>query len=468
MREEAGAGTTIDGIEALRETVSRLVAAGELETVGLGGSDFNGIFRGKHVPAEAFLANIESPMSLGDMVFALDPVDGVTVEGPPTGWWPISERGLREMRCIPAPETFRIVPWRHRTAVALCDFAFTDGTPVDAAPRAVLRRVVERARSMGLEPKVGYELEFVVFRETAASARDKGFRDLEPFGRRQAWSMLRAGLDDDMLRVLRTGLTEFGIPIEGWTTEGADAQYEINVPYCDALDAADRALLHRFAVKELAEREGLIATFMARPPQSIYGSSMHLHQSLWRADGSNALHDPAGEHGLTDLARHFIAGQLAHQHELTALFAPHVNSYKRLLPWMSAGANATWGLENWSTAVRVMSSSPHATRVEFRTSGADANPYLAIAGSLAAGLAGIERGLEPPPPTAGLGDDQASAPTVPRSLEEAIAALEASAVAREHLGEEFVGVYAATRRGELEAFRQVVTDWEAERYLLAL
>jgi glutamine synthetase len=457
-----------EAVASLRESVIRLADAGELDTIGVGGSDFNGIFRGKHMPAEAFAADLESPTSIGDMLFSLDTVDGVVEEGPDTGWWPISERGLREMACIPVPETFRIVPWRDRAAVVLCDYAFTDGRAVEAAPRQVLQRVIDRARAMGFEPRVGYELEFYVYRESLRSLQRKSHRDLEPFGQRHAWSILRAGVEDGLLRRLRDGLRDFGIPIEAWTVEGGAGQYEINVPYADAMEAADRAFLHRFAVKELAETQGLIATFMARPPGSVYGSSLHLHHSLWREDAVNAMHDAGGELSLSSTARQFVAGQLECQYELSALFAPNVNSYKRLLPGMSAGANATWGLENWSTAVRVISSSPNATRVEFRTAGADANPYLAIAGSLAAGLSGIERGLEPPPRTRGIGDDDRDARAVPRSLEEAIGALHASQVAREYLGEEFVDVFLATRRGELHAFQRSVTDWEAQRYLLPL
>jgi glutamine synthetase len=250
--------------------------------------------------------------------------------------------------------------------------------------------------------------------------------------------------------------------------EGGAGQYEINVPYAGALEAADRAFLHRFAIKELVESDGSLATFMARPPGAAYGSSMHLHASLWGEDGTNAMSDPEGELKLSTTARRFIAGQLDAQHELTALIAPNVNSYKRLLPGMSSGATATWALENWSAAVRVISTTPASTRVEFRTPGADANPYLAIAAALAAGLSGIERELEPPPVATGLADEQDGARRVPASLWDAVGALEKSAIARDHLGDDFVEIYLATRRGELAAFQSAVTDWEAERYLLAL
>jgi glutamine synthetase len=459
---------SFDTLAALRSGIDTLIREDKLDTVGVGAGDFNGIVRGKYLPAAKFAAEIASPMAMGDMVFALDPADGVIVDGPSEGWWPVSDRGFKEMRCVPIPASFRLVPWRDRTALVLADFEFNDGAPVAAAPRRVLQRVVDRARSLGLEPMTGYELEFFVFRETGETAAAKRYHELEPCAsRQQGWSLLQDAQDEGLLRLLRRGLEDFGVPVETWLVEGAHGQYELNVPYADAMCSADRALLHRFAIKELAERDGLLATFMARPPGAAYGSSMHLHHSLRREDGSNAFYDASAPNALSDLARHFIAGQLACQRELACLFAPNVNSYKRLVPGMSSGPTATWGVENWSTAVRVISASPAATRVEFRTAGADADPYLAMAASLAAGLYGIERRLEPPAVTEGLADE-IDAPRVPGSLDEAIRALDASAVGRELFGSHFVDVYLATRRAELEAFQHVVTDWEAERYMRAL
>lgn len=455
-------------LEALRAELATLVDDGRLDTVAVCAGDFNGIVRGKYVPADRFVAELESPIALGDMLFVLDPVDGVVVDGPAEGWWPVSERGFKEMRCLPVPESFRILPWRDRTAIVLADFEFNDGTPVSAAPRRVLQRAIERARALGLAPMTGYELEFFVFRESAQSAATKGFRDLDPgASRRQAWSVIQDASEERFARRLREGLEGFGVPVETWLVEAAHGQYEINVPYADTMCSADRALLHRFAVKELAEREGRLATFMARPPGSAYGSSMHLHHSLWRADGTNAVYDADRPAGLSDLGRHFIAGQLALQRELACLYAPNVNSYKRLVPSLSSGRTATWGFENWSTAVRVINASPAAARIEFRTAGADADPYLAMAASLLAGLHGIERELEPPPVTEGLADE-VEAPAVPGSLDAAIRALDESSFARETLGDHFVDVYLATRRNELDAFQGAVTDWETERYLRAL
>jgi glutamine synthetase len=461
--------TRSETVEDLRHRVAGLVASGELTSVGIGASDFSGIYRGKNIPASVFLEAVSSPIRIADMFFALDPGEGVTVNGPPEGWWPLSDRGFREMLCMTVPESFRLVPWRRGWGLALCDFVFSDGTTVGAAPRQVLRRIVERAAGIGLVAKVGYELEFIVFTETDESLRAKGYRDLQTLaGHAQTWGMVRSGVEDVFLAVLRDGLSGFGIPVEAWSVEGAQGQYEINVPYSEAMEAADRAFLHRFAVKELAARNHLLATFMARVPGSRYGSSFHLHQSLWDGAGTNAMHDPACADGLSDTARHFIAGQLACQYELACLFAPTVNSYKRLLPGMSAGANATWGIENWSAALRVLTSPAQAARVELRTPGADANPYLAIAAGIAAGLYGIEHKLDPPPPIRGDATQVPGAAEMPRSLGEAIVALRESAMAREYFGDEFVDVFVATRQAELDAFQQTVTDWEAARYLVSL
>ena len=477
MRRRANLGMSVShseaanqggALEALRTKVRKLIAEDRLDTVGVCAGDFNGILRGKYLPADAFVERIENPVMVSDMLFAFDPIDGVCDQGPDGFWWPLSERGLKEMRCAPVPSSFRLVPWRDRTALVLGSFSFNDRSPVVAEPRRVLQRVVDRARASGFEPRVGYELEFYAFQETAESMREKGYRDLSTLAPRQAWSMSGTAAQERLLRALRAGLTDFGIPVEAWTVEGGRGQYEINVPYCDALEAADRALLHRFAVKEIADGLGLTVTFMARPPGSAYGSSLHLHHSLWGRDGRNAMSDAGAEHGLSDVARSFVAGQLEAQSELISMLAPFVNSYKRLLRGMSSGASRTWGVENWSAAIRVINASPEKTRAEMRTAGADANPYLAIAATLAAGMSGVERKLTLTAPTTGLAENDAAVEYVPGSLEAGLRGLGTSEVARDFFGAEFVEVYAATRRAELDAFQAVVTDWEADRYLRVL
>src|SRR5438309_826902 len=197
MRHAGGSMTGNDrvdvtrGLQELERNVSTLIESGELTSVGVGASDYSGIFRGKNLPASVFVERIHTPMNIADMFFALDPADGVAVSGPDHGWWPISDRGFREMRCVTVPDSFRLVPWRPGSGVVLCDFAFNDGTAVSAAPRQVLKRVIERASGMGLVPKVGYELEFIVFRETEQSLEAKSYRGLQPLpAHNQVWGMV--------------------------------------------------------------------------------------------------------------------------------------------------------------------------------------------------------------------------------------------------------------------------------------
>jgi glutamine synthetase len=451
----------------LGRRAAELLTRGELDTVVLATGDFNGVLRGKFLAADEFARDPLHPATIGDMVFVFDPADGVPLDGPEQGWWPFGAEGFRDLRMLPDPATFRLVPWAQRTGLVLCDFEHSDGATLEVDPRSVLRRVLDRAAAAGFAVEVGYELEFYVLLETAASLRAKRWQDLDyravrPF----AWAIERGLSDEGLIRALRTGLEAFGLPVESWTSEGGAGQQELNCPHTDAMTAADRALLHRFAVRSIAEREGELATFMARVPGQEYGSSMHLHQSLWTTAGANAMHDPRADDGLSAECRSYIAGQLATLPELTCMLAPTINSYKRLRPWASAGVDLTWGFENWSTTLRVMAGSENATRVEHRTAGADANPYLAMAATIAGGLHGIEHGLQPPEPVSGPGYE-AGAGRVPRTLEQALTAFEASPLAHEWFGEQFVAAYAATRRAEIEAFAESVTVWEVERYLEA-
>lgn len=460
-------GTRSEAIADLGQQVEGLVGRGELDTVALAAGDFNGVLRGKFLTASEFLRNPSCPATIGDMTLVFDSQDGVPLDGPEQGWWPFGADGFRDLQLLPDPSTFRLVPWAERTALVICDFAHSDGAPLGIEPRSVLRRVLQRAERAGFSVEVGCELEFYVLRETASSLRAKRWQDLSYRAQRPfAEAIERCFTDEGLLRSLREGLEAFGLPVESWASEGGAGQQELSSPHSEALTAADRALLHRFAVRAIVERTGEIATFMARVPGQEYGSSMHLHQSLWTADGINAFHDAEQADGLSDTCRHYIGGQLATLPELTCLLAPTINSYKRLRPWLASGVSLTWGMENWSATLRVLSGSPAATRVEHRTAGADANPYLAMAATIAGGLHGVEKGIEPPPPVRGPGYE-AGAGRVPSTLEQALNAFEQSELAHDWLGEEFVAAYAATRRAEIEAFAQSVTTWEVERYLEA-
>ncbi len=415
-----------------------------VETVILAGADAHGIMRGKRVP----IAELERGVALCDVVWAL-PVDELEpVEPPPdhAGYFP--RPGYADMRAVPDLETARIVPWHDRTALLLCDFVDHDGAAIPLSPRAVLRSVVERARAMGVEPIVGVELEFYLLRETPQSVLGKRPSQLDRGRRAPERVRHRGGLapravhrrgarDAARLRAGRRGVQPRVGP----------GQFEINLRAAPALQAADEAFLLKSAVKEVAARQELLATFMAKPRSDWPGSSCHLHLSLREGN-----------------MRHFIGGLLEGMAELTALFAPTPNSYRRFVPHSWAGTTATWGVDNRSTGLRAIG----ATRVEHRQAGADANPYMAVAAALAAGLDGLERECEPPPPVDGDVYADGAARRLPTTLAEATDLLERSALARDWLGDDVVEHCVAMRRAELAAQAAAVTDWETARYLESL
>ena len=398
--------------------------------------------RGKRIPVAELDRVAEHGVALSDVVWALPIDDGAPVQPPPGhgGYFP--RPGYPDMRAVPDFETARVVPWHDRTALVLCDFV-----DVPLSPRAVLRSVVERARAMGVEPIVGVELEFYLLRETPQSVIGKRPSQLVAVDERPSvYGVVAASRHEPFTSAVREMLLGHGLAVEACNPEAGPGQFEINLRAAPALQAADEAFLLKSAVKEVAARQDLLATFMAKPRSDWPGSSCHLHFSL--------------REGL----RHFIGGLLEGMAELTAIFAPTPNSYRRFVPHSWAGTTATWGVDNRSTGLRAVG----ATRVEHRQAGADANPYLAVAAALAAGLDGLERECEPPPPVDGDVYALAGVARLPASLGEATDLLERSALARDWLGADVVDHYVAMRRDELAAQAAAVTDWETVRYLEAL
>lgn len=454
--------------EELVDGVKQTVAENHLKVVVAGASDLNGIFRGKRVPTSRFIEHPLAPVNLSDYFWVMDTEEMVIPPEPGYGgWWPSWTQGFGDVAPIPDLATFRIAPWLDHTGVVLCEHFFLDGRRIDISPRFILRRLANRAVALGLIPKFAAELEFFLFGESERSLDEKGYRSatLRPLNLRLgAYGVYRATTDEHIIRPLADHCEAFGIPIEYWNPEGGAGQYEVNIVYSEILEAADRAFLFKHAVKEIASQHNLMATFMAKTLPG-FGSSCHLHQSVWSRDGHNLFWDEGRDGRLSQLARHYIGGQLATLRDMTLLFAPTINSYKRLVTDSAAGTTATWGYENRTTGLRMLHDEEHTCRVENRVPGGDANPYLAMAGCLAGGLYGIENKVEPPAALSENAYAVTSVPRLPASLEEAIPIFESSAVAKRYLGEEFVRFYAATRRWELERFRADVTDWEVRRYL---
>jgi glutamine synthetase len=435
----------------------RLLRRRGVETVILAGADTHGIMRGKRLPIAELDRAAEHGIALCDVVWAL-PVDEVQPVHPPPGhdgWFP--RDGYSDMLAMPDLETARLVPWHDRTALLLCDFVDRDGRAIPLSPRAVLRSVVDRAAAMGVEPIVGIELEFYALRETPQSVLTKRPSQLQAVEERPSvYGVVAASRHEDFAGAVRATLREYGLAVEACAPEAGPGQFEINVRAAPALRAADEAFLLKSAVKEIAARHGLLATFMAKPRSDWPGSSCHLHLSL-RDDPSAAM-------------RHVVGGLLEGMAELTAIFAPTPNSYRRLTPYSWAATTATWGADNRSAGVRAICDGDDIARVEHRLAGADANPYLAVAAALAAGLDGVRRASEPPPPVDGdvyaLADG--AAPALPATLGAATDLLERSALARDWLGDDVVDHYVAMRRAELASQAAAVTDWETARYLEAL
>jgi glutamine synthetase len=423
-----------------------------IETVILAGADTHGIMRGKRLPIAELDRAAERGVALCEVIWAL-PVDELEPVQPPaghTGYFP--RAGYPDMLAIPDFDTARIVPWHDRTALVLCDFVDHDGSAVPLSPRSVLRSVVERARSMGFEPIVGVELEFYVLRETPRSVLAKRPSQLVAVDERPSvYGVVAASRHEPFAGTVRETLLRYGLAVEACNPEAGPGQFEINLRAAPALQAADEAFLLKSAVKEIAAGQGLLATFMARPRADWPGSSCHLHLSL--RDGASST------------MRHFIGGLLAGMAELSAIFAPTPNSYRRFTPYSWAATTATWAVDNRSSGIRALGA-----RVEHRQAGADANPYLAAAAALAAGLDGVKRACEPPAPVDGdvYAQPDGALPALPATLAEATDLLERSALARDWLGDDVVEHCVAMRRAELVAQAAAVTDWETARYLEAL
>jgi glutamine synthetase len=441
-----------------------------IETAILAGADTHGIMRGKRLPVAELTRAAERGVALCDVIWAL-PVDELEPVQPPpghAGWFP--RAGYPDMLAIPDLETARIVPWGDRTVLLICDFVDPDGSAVPLSPRAVLRSVVERARAMGFEPTVGIELELYVLRETPESVVGKRPSQLVPAASRpNVYGVVAASRLEPFAATVRERLLQYGLAVEACHPEAGPGQLEINLRAAPALQAADEAFLLKSAAKEIAARQGLLATFMAKPRSDWPGSSCHLHLSLRDGD-RDAFHDAGAAGGMSSAMRRFIGGLLAAMPELSAIFAPTPNSYRRLAPYSWAATTATWSLDNRSSGLRAICRGDGATRVEHRQAGADANPYLAVAAALAAGLDGVRRACDPPAPLHGdiYALPAGSVPPLPATLAKATDLLERSALARDWLGDDVVEHAVAMRRSELAAQAGAVTDWETSRYLEAL
>ncbi len=425
-----------------------------IRKVKLGGFDVDGVLRGKYVSLDKFWGVAQGGLGYCDVIFGWDSGDQLYDNATVTGW----QSGYPDLHATVDLSTYRRIPWEEGTAAFLLDF------DVPVSPRQLLQKVDAKARAMGFTVKCACEYEFFIFKETPESVRAKGYSNLTPLSPGMfGYSWLRASENAPLVHDLLDSLNAFDVEVEAFHTETGPGVYEAALKYDALVRAADKAALFKTAAKEICSRHGVMPCFMAKWNKELPGCSGHLHQSLWSSNGEPAFPDPRGPKGMSKVFQHYVAGQVALMPAFTALIAPTINSYKRMVRGAWSPTLATWGVENRTTALRVIPGSPSSTRVEYRFAAADMNPYIAMAASVASGLYGIEKEVPLPPPTAGNGYD-AKAEPLPATLREATARLSAAKEARELLGETFVDHYVRTREWECRQFDAAVTKWELERY----
>ncbi|MET7324140.1 gamma-glutamylethanolamide synthetase GlnA4 [Streptomyces sp. NPDC005549] len=437
------------------EELHALVAAGDIDTVVLAFPDMQGRLQGKRFAARFFLDEVLEHGTEGcNYLLAVD-ADMNTVDGYAMSSW---DRGYGDFALHADPATLRRLPWNEGTAMVVADLAWEDGSPVLAAPRQILRRQLERLAGHGYTAQVGTELEFIVFRDTYEHAWDAGYRGLTPANQYNVdYSVLGTGRVEPLLRRIRNEMAGAGLTVESAKGECNPGQHEIAFRYDEALVTCDQHAVYKTGAKEIAAQEGMSLTFMAKYNERE-GNSCHIHLSLADADGRNAMADGAG---MSEVMRHFLAGQLVALREFSLLYAPHINSYKRFQPGSFAPTAVAWGHDNRTCALRVVGHG-RSLRFENRLPGGDVNPYLAVAGLVAAGLHGIEQGLELPDPCPG-NAYAADYEHVPTTLREAAELWENSTLAKAAFGDEVVAHYRNMARVELDAYDAAVTDWELRR-----
>ncbi|MBX7059557.1 MAG: glutamine synthetase family protein [Leptospirales bacterium] len=426
--------------------------------------DIDGVLRGKYIHIDKFKSAMQKGFGFCNVVFGWDAADVCYDNVEYTGW----HTGYPDAEVRLDPGTFRRIPWDSNTPFLLGDFVDAQGQPLPICPRQLLKCVIARARSRNYEPMIGVEFEFFNFRETPESLAEKGFRNLAPitpgmFG----YSLLRSSYGQPYFSTLMDEMGRFEVPLEGLHTETGPGVYEAAIGIADALEAGDRAVLFKTSAKEIAYRFGVLPTFMARWNLNLPGSSGHVHQSLWDVAGErNLFYDEQDSQKMSPLFKSYLAGLLHCLPDILPMFAPTVNSYKRLVEGFWAPTRVSWGLDNRTAAMRViLGPSSKSTRVEGRVSGADINPYLALAAYIAAGLYGIEKNLPLSAPPVGGNAYQSDAPRLPSTLFDAATKMRESKVARELFGDAFVDHFTATRLWEWRQAQLAVTDWELQRYL---
>ena len=440
------------------DELKRMVADDEIDTIIAAFPDMYGRLVGKRIVGRFFVDDVVAHgLHACDYLLAcdmeMDPVPGYAF----TSW----AKGYGDFRPIPDFDTLRIASWLPRTALVLCDVYREDAHElVPLAPRSILRRQLARAAERGFSVMAASELELYVFKDSYDQVAEKGFINATPIGRViEDYHILQGTKEEHVVGAIRTHLERSGVPVESSKGEWGPGQQEIGLRYAEALEMADRHSIYKHAAKEIAWQQGHAVTFMAKWDERHAGSSCHIHMSLWDERGKKPQFGTVD----SETFRWFLGGWMKHIRETFAFYAPYPASYKRYVAGSFAPTGIAWSHDNRTAGFRIVGHGP-AMRIECRAPGADANPYLAFAAALAAGLDGIEQHIEPPPAFEGDVYAASELPHVPHSLNESIHALAESAWARATFGEDVVDHYLHFFRTEQRKFDAAVTDWERRRY----
>ena len=446
-----------------KEEIIKKIKETDSSKIKIAIADIDGILRGKYIHKNKFFDSVDNQLGICDVVFGWDSGDVCYDNSKITGW----HTGYPDARAKIDISTFREIPWENSIPFFLADFSEHEIYAKTTCSRSLLKRVVDECENLGFKAMFAQEFEWFNFQGTPSEINQAGFDKLQPitpgmFG----YSVLRTSLNSAFVNELIDFMEAFNVPLEGLHTETGPGVFEAAIIYDDVLAAADKAVLFKSGVKEIAYRHNMVASFMAKWNSKLPGCGGHLHQSLWDKEGtSNLFFNIDNKDKMSELLEHYIAGQLVCLPEILPMFAPTVNSYKRIGHGDWAPANATWGIDNRTTAVRVIKGRMESARIESRVPGADTNPYLAMAAALASGLYGIKNKLKLDiPETIGNGYQYKKMGVLPKNLMDATEKMASSDIAKQLFGDAFVGHFTKTREWEWRQFASQVTDWELKRY----
>ncbi len=443
------------------EALTAAVDAGQIDTVVMAQVDMQGRLMGKRFHARHFLeAGVHETHSCNYLLTVdqeMEPVPGYA-----SASW---EQGYGDYMMKPDLSTLCLTPWAEGAALVICDILDHHGhADIAVSPRAILKRQVARLADKGMTALMASELEFYLFRESYEAVRDAGYRGMSPISPyNEDYHIFTTTRAEPVMRAIRNGLYGAGIAVENSKGEAWAGQHEINVKYGTALQAADAHVITKECVKETALAHGHAATFMAKYADAPAGSSCHIHQSIWSSDGAPLFLDDSAAHGMSDIMRAYMAGLLAYAPDVTLFLAPNINSYKRYVAGTFAPTKTVWSRDNRTAGFRLVGEGTKGIRMENRVGGADLNPYLAFASQIAAGLAGIEQGLDLEPEFSGDAYVAEAAQSIPATLRDAADAAAGSAMLRAALGDEVVDHYVHAARWEQLEYDRRVTDWEVQR-----